>query len=63
MSPTLRALGLSAVALQYGFWITLGVFGLTAGVHLIQLGVHRRPATAERPPVPPQGLARAPHPE
>ena len=52
MSPTLRALGLSAVALRYGFWVTLGVFGLAAGLHLVQLGGHRR-TTMERPPAPP----------
>jgi len=41
LSPTLKALGFSAVTLLYGFWIALGLFGLAATVHLIQLGFAR----------------------
>jgi hypothetical protein len=47
-SPTLRALGFSAVTLLYGFWIALGIFGLAAIVHLIQLRFERREATGEQ---------------
>lgn len=36
-SPTLRVLGLSAVTLLYGFWITLGIFGLATAAHVLQL--------------------------
>jgi hypothetical protein len=46
-SPTLRALGLSAVTLLYGFWITLGLFALTAAAHLIQLRLGRPEAINE----------------
>ena len=41
LSPTLRALGLSAVTLLYGFWIALGLFGLAAAAHLVQLRYNR----------------------
>ena len=41
-SPTLRALGLSAVTLLYGFWITLGIFGLATGAHVLQLDPAQR---------------------
>ena len=37
LSPTLRALGLNAVTLLYGFWIALGLFGLATGAHVLQL--------------------------
>jgi hypothetical protein len=61
LSPTLRALGLSAVTLLYGFWITLGLFGLAATVHLIQLRLarpgmsagHNGPTPPRLPPAPP----------
>ena len=46
-SPTLRALGLTAVTLLYGFWIAFGLFGLAAAVHLIQLRVGRPEAIGE----------------
>jgi hypothetical protein len=46
-SPTLRALGLSAVTLLYGFWITLGLFALAAAAHLIQLRLSRPKAIGE----------------
>jgi len=46
-SPTLRALGLTAVTLLYGFWIALGLFGLAAAVHLIQLRLGRPEAIGE----------------
>jgi len=36
-SPTLRALGLSAVTLLYGCWLALGLFVLAGGVHVVQL--------------------------
>jgi hypothetical protein len=58
-SPTLRALGLTAVTLLYGFWIALGIFGLAAAVHLIQLRFERGEATGEQraleTPIPPPG--------
>jgi len=50
LSPTLRALGLSTVTLLYGFWITLGIFGLATGAHVLQLrsgGMSERPALQE----------------
>jgi hypothetical protein len=59
-SPTLRALGLSTVTLLYGFWITLGIFGLAASVHLIQLRFNRAGSVELRggePPRPPPGPA------
>jgi len=37
LSPTLRALGLSAMKLLYGFWIALGIFSLATGAHVFQL--------------------------
>ena len=37
MSPSLEALGLSAVTLLFGFWIALGLFVLAGGAHLVQL--------------------------
>jgi len=46
LSPSLRALGLSEVTLLYGFWITLGTFGLATGAHVLQLrssGMSSRP--------------------
>jgi hypothetical protein len=61
MSPTLRALGLSAVTLLYGFWITLGIFALAATVHLIQLRLVRPEVIGAQhgpdPPRPPPGPA------
>ena len=60
LSPTLRALGLSAVTLLYGFWITLGIFGLTAAAHLIQLRFNRTGSiehVGAEPPRPPPGPA------
>jgi hypothetical protein len=57
MSPTLRALGFSAVTLLYGFWITLGIFALAATVHLIQLRLVRSEVIGAQhgpdPPIPP----------
>jgi len=37
LSPTLRALGLNAVTLLYGFWIAFGLFILATGAHVLQL--------------------------
>lgn len=47
LSPTLRALGLNAVTLLYGFWIALGMFALATAVHLVQLRLSRQEATGE----------------
>lgn len=49
LSPTLRALGFSAVTLLYGFWITLGLFVLAAAVHLLQLRLERGGSVGEQP--------------
>jgi len=52
-SPTLRALGLTAVTLLYGFWITLGLFALAAAAHLVQLRLGRT-LSDENGPAPPR---------
>ncbi|CAN5618722.1 hypothetical protein BH20ACT23_BH20ACT23_00360 [soil metagenome] len=55
MSPTLRGLGLSAVTLLYGFWVTIGLFGLATGVHVVQLRSGRNGSIGEQlPPAPPR---------
>ena len=48
-SPTLRALGLSAVTLLFGFWLALGLFVLAAGVHILQLRGDRTGSLEEHP--------------
>lgn len=48
MSPSLRALGLSAVTLLFGFWIALGLFILATGAHVLQL---RSNVVSNRDPV------------
>ncbi len=48
MSPSLRALGLSAVTLLFGFWIALGLFMLATGAHVLQL---RSNVVSNRDPV------------
>ena len=62
-SPTLRALGLTAVTLLYGFWIALGIFGLAAAAHLVQLRIARPEIPAERHGSSPQRPPPAPPPE
>jgi hypothetical protein len=58
MSPTLRALGLSAVTLLFGFWIALGLFVLAGAAHALQL--RSTPSLDSRPPGDPdlQGAAK-----
>jgi hypothetical protein len=48
MSPTLRAMGLAAVSLLFGFWIALGLFLVAAGVHVFQLRSASGAADTER---------------
>lgn len=47
LSPTLRALGLSAITFLYGFWIALGLFILAALTHLLQLRPDRNESLGE----------------
>lgn len=55
LSPTLKALGLSAVTLLYGFWVTLGLFVLATGVHVVQLRSGRNHSIGiQLPPAPPR---------
>lgn len=50
MSPTLRALGLSAVTPLFGFWVALGLFLVAAGAHVPQLRAYRSGLPEQRPP-------------
>ncbi|MGH2698577.1 MAG: hypothetical protein ACRDJL_05175 [Actinomycetota bacterium] len=48
MSPSLRALGLTAVSPLAGFWLALGLFLVAAGAHALQLRAATGDAEKER---------------